>query len=179
MFVHSENKQCKDIGQLLRAEKVVLYTCIKMQKSPTLAPLWEYKICRRISALYVDEAHTIHKSCIWHPAYANLFKLCQTIEQIMLKHGETMHIPLICLSATCPASYCQLLVMYAGLNPKYELINLGNHHPELSHAVKFMTQDLSSFKDIAFMIPAGCHLPDLPPPIGYTDDLELLTKWFW
>jgi len=61
---------------------------------------------------------------------------------------------------------------YAGLNPDYEVINLGNHQPELSHVIIPMKYDISSFKDLMFLLPFGCQLSDIQPTLGYTDDIE-------
>jgi superfamily II DNA helicase RecQ len=82
MFVHSENKDRHDIEQLLKSDKVVLYACVEMLESPTLAPLWTSNTCRRISAFYIDKAHTIHESRDWQPSYSRIYKLRDVVQRV-------------------------------------------------------------------------------------------------
>jgi hypothetical protein len=83
------------------------------------------------------------------------------------------------MSATLPATYQESVAMFTGMNPDYEVINLGNHRPELSHVIIPMKYDTSSFKDLAFLLPFSCRLQDIQPTLGYTDDIERLTKIYW
>ncbi|KAJ7194955.1 hypothetical protein GGX14DRAFT_404312 [Mycena pura] len=87
--------------------------------------------------------------------------------------------PLIALSATCPELYRHSLLTFAGLRMDYTLINHGNFRPELSTIILPMLYDITSFLDIAFILPLGTREADLVPTIVYADDLELLTKMFW
>ena len=81
MFIHSENKSRRDIEQLLQSDKVVIYACVEMLESPTLAPLWASDTYRRISAFYIDEAHAIHESRHWRPSYGRIYKLRDIIQR--------------------------------------------------------------------------------------------------
>lgn len=177
MYVYSENKRHQDIQALLRADKVVIYACVEMLESPTLAPMWTPKIYRRISGFYIDKAHGVHKSVSWRPGYANIYKLRDLIQRAAREHGETIHIPIIALSATLPTSYQHSVVTHTGMKADYKLINLGNHRPELSHVIINMEYDISSFKDLNFLLPL--ELPDLLFTLGYSDDIELLMKMLW
>jgi len=107
MFVHSKNKDHHDIEQLLKSDKVVLYACVEMLESPTLAPLWTSDTCHRISAFYIDEVHTIHELCDWWPSYGRIYKLHDVVQRIAQENGETIHIPIIVMSAICPSVYQQ------------------------------------------------------------------------
>ena len=144
-----------------------------------MAPLWASDTCKRISAFYLDEAHSIHESRHWRPSYGRIYRLRQVIQRTARAHGYKIHIPIVAMSATCPSVYQQSVVTYGGLNPDYEIINLGNYRSELTHVIIQMRYDVSSFKDLTFLLPFGCQLSDIEPMLGYTDDIERLTKMFW
>ncbi|KZP16364.1 hypothetical protein FIBSPDRAFT_958086 [Athelia psychrophila] len=124
-----------------------------MLESPTLAPMWTPKIYRHISAFYIDEAHRVHKSSSWRPGYTNIYKLHDLIQRTASECGETIHIPIIALSATLPTSYQHSVVTHTGMRPDYKLINLGHRRPELLHVIINMEYDVSSFKDLNFLLP--------------------------
>jgi superfamily II DNA/RNA helicase len=42
-----------------------------------------------------------------------------------------------------------------------------------------MEHDITSFLDIAFILPLGCREADLVKTLIYVDNIELLTKVFW
>jgi hypothetical protein len=179
MFVHSNNKDRSALDRLLCAEMVVIYACAEMLESPTLAPLWLWETYKRISAFYVDEGHCVHESASWRPSYTRIWKLRNLIKRFARDHGETIHIPIIVLSATCPSLYRESLVTHLGMSPDYKLINLGNFRPELSHVIINMQHPSNSFQDLAFLLPLNSRLTDLVPTLGYCDNLELLTKLYW
>lgn len=150
---------------------LVVYVCPEMLESPSFARLIHSKSWRgRLSAIYIDEAHLIHQTHHWRPCYARIYQLRNIIGQ---------EIPVIALSATCPALYRNTLITHAGLHPDYTLINLGNFRAELSTVILPMQHDMNSFLDLAFVLPLGCRLSDLIKTIIYCDDLELLTQMFW
>jgi RecG-like helicase len=78
-----------------------------------------------------------------------------------------------------PSPYQESLITYTGLRRDYTLINLGNHRSELSTVVIPMEHEISSFQDIAFLIPFGSRVSDFEPTIIYSDDLDVLTALFW
>lgn len=59
------------------------------------------------------------------------------------------------------------------------LINLGNHRPELSLVVQPLQYEISSFQDLAFILPEGIHCDAIEKSVIYCDDIDLLTKMFW
>jgi superfamily II DNA helicase RecQ len=124
----------------------------------------------RLLGIYIDEAHLIHKSADWQPAYACLLLLHTLISG---------NIPMIAMSATLPSSYCESLHTYAGFKQDYVLINLRNHCPELSTVIIPMQNNTLSFRDIAFLLPFGIQASDLEPTIIYSDNLDVLTAMFW
>lgn len=150
---------------------LVVYVCPEMLESPSFARLVHSKTWQgRLSAIYIDEAHLIRLSLSWRPSYGRLYQL-----RNIMGHD----IPLIGLSATCPKKSRDAIVTYAGLDPNYYFINLGNYRPELSTIILPIKFDMSSFKDLAFILPFGARLSDLVRSIIYCDDLDLLTNMFW
>lgn len=105
MFIYSENKRRADIELLLKCDKVVIYACVEMLESPTLAPLWHSETYSRISAFYIDEAHSIHESSHHRTGYSRMYKLRNILQRVAREHSETVHIPIVALSATCPPHY--------------------------------------------------------------------------
>jgi superfamily II DNA helicase RecQ len=149
---------------------LVIYVCPEMLESPSFARLLYSQSWRgRLSGIYIDEAHLIHQTHSWRPPYSRIYQL-----QNIVGHDT----PVIALSATCPELYRNSLITFAGLRPGYTLINLGNFRPELSTIILPMLHDISSFLDIAFIIPLGSRESDLVRTMIYCDDLELLTKMF-
>ncbi|KAJ6477091.1 P-loop containing nucleoside triphosphate hydrolase protein [Mycena vitilis] len=149
----------------------VVYVCPEMLESPSFARLlhstsWR----RRLSAIYLDEAHLPYETHHWRPSYSRLH---------VLRHIVGEDVPLMALSATCPPHYRDALVPLAGLKPDYTLINLGNHRPELSIIILPLMHDISSFQDLAFVAPFGCRVADIQKTLIFCDDLELLTKKMW
>ncbi|KAF8997526.1 P-loop containing nucleoside triphosphate hydrolase protein [Cyathus striatus] len=145
----------------------VVYTCPEMLETPAVAQvLHSNAFQNQLSGVYIDEAHCVHESLSWRPSYTHLYLLRQVI-------GST--IPLVALSATLPHRYQDSLIVYAGLQPEYHLINLGNFHPELSTMVKHMQHSVNSFLDLEFVIQLAKQLS----VIIYCDDLETLTAMFW
>ncbi|KAJ7679453.1 P-loop containing nucleoside triphosphate hydrolase protein [Mycena polygramma] len=170
-FIYSEKNTLEDFTRIAEGDMQVVYVCPEMLESPSFArllhsPTWR----RRLSAVYIDEAHLIYETHHWRPSYSRLH---------LLRHILGDDIPFIGLSATCPEQYREALVMFAGFRKDYTLINLGNHRPELSIIILPLLHDISSFQDLAFVVPFGCRISDIVKTLIYCDDLELLTKMMW
>ncbi|KAJ6465271.1 ATP-dependent DNA helicase [Mycena sanguinolenta] len=170
-FIYSEQNTLEDFQHVAAGDMQVVYVCPEMLESPSFArllhsPTWR----RRLSAVYIDEAHLIFETHHWRPSYSRIH---------LRRHILGDDIPFIGLSATYPEHYRDALVMFAGFKKNYTLINLGNHRPELSIIILPLLHDISSFKDLAFVAPVGCRIRDLVKTIIYCDDLELLTKMMW
>ncbi|KAJ7017266.1 P-loop containing nucleoside triphosphate hydrolase protein, partial [Mycena alexandri] len=149
----------------------VVYVCPEMLESPSFARLLHSPIWRsRLSAVYLDEAHLPFETHHWRPPYGRIH---------LLRHIIPDDIPFIGLSATCPPHYRDALVMFAGFKKNYTLINLGNHRPKLSIMILPILHDISSFKDLSFVLPFGCRIGDILRTIIYCDDLEMLTSMMW
>ncbi|KAJ7312732.1 hypothetical protein DFH08DRAFT_1043981 [Mycena albidolilacea] len=95
------------------------------------------------------QAHLPYLTHSWRPSYSRIY---------ILREIVGLDVPLICLSATCPKSFRNVL---------------------LSTIVLPMEHDITSFLDIAFILPLGCREADLIKTLKYVDDIELLTKMFW
>jgi superfamily II DNA helicase RecQ len=150
---------------------MVVYVCPETLEIPSFARLLHSEAWRKqLSAIYLDEAHLVHQTHAWRPSYSRIYQL-----RNIVRH----QVPLICLSATCPEAFRASLIAYAGLNPDYTLINLGNFRPELSTMIIPMEHDIQSFLDIAFILPLGCKEADLVRTIVFCDDLDRLTEMFW
>jgi superfamily II DNA helicase RecQ len=105
---------------------LVLYACVEMLESPTLAFIWQTESIRaRICALFIDEAHEIAENGHWRPSYTRIHKLCALLDKVT--DGVSCHIPFVTISATAPAVYHQAVVVHAGLCSDYHFINLGNY----------------------------------------------------
>ncbi|KAJ7652375.1 P-loop containing nucleoside triphosphate hydrolase protein, partial [Mycena polygramma] len=144
-FIYSEKNTPEDFTRIAEGDMQVVYVCPQMLESPSFArllhsPTWR----RRLSAVYIDEAHLIYETHHWRPSYSRLH---------LLRHILGDDIPFIGLSATCPEQYREALVMFAGFRKDYTLINLGNHRPELSIIILPLLHDISSFQDLAFVVP--------------------------
>jgi superfamily II DNA helicase RecQ len=157
---------------------LVLYACVEMLESPTLAFLWQSKsIQARICGIFIDEAHEIAENGHWRPSYTRIHKLCALLNKDI--DTANYYIPFVAISATAPTIYRQAVVVHAGLRPDYKLINLGNFRRELFSVVMPMQYDANSFQDIAFVLPFGATTESLIETLIYTDDLNLLTDMFW
>jgi superfamily II DNA helicase RecQ len=171
IFIFSEQKDMQLLEETARGYYKVVFVCVEMLEGPSFAKILHSKSFQnRLLGIYVDEAHLIHESADWRPAYARLLLLRTLIGR---------NIPMIAISATLPSSYRESLHTYAGLKHDYVLINLGNHRPELSTVIIPMQNSTSSFRDIAFLLPFGIQASDLEPTIIYSDDLDVLTAMFW
>ncbi|KAJ7213111.1 ATP-dependent DNA helicase [Mycena pura] len=171
LFVYSEQNSQQDFEKAATGEMLVIYVCPEMLKSPSFACLIHSASWRgRLSAIYIDEAHLVHQTHTWRPSYSRIYQFRKIVG---------LDTPLIALSATCPELYRHSLLTFAGLRMDYTLINHGNFRPELSTIILPMLYDITSFLDIAFILPLGTREADLVPTIVYADDLELLTKMFW
>ncbi|KAF4612582.1 hypothetical protein D9613_012725 [Agrocybe pediades] len=149
----------------------IIYVCVEMLETPAFARvLYSESFQAQLSGIYIDEAHVVHESYTWRPAYTRLGHVRRII-------GTS--VPIICLSATFPKRYRDSLEAYAALRPSYHLINLGNHRPELSSIVARMRHDATSFLDLAFVLPSNATQESLKQAIIYCDDLEMLTAMFW
>ncbi|KAJ7476788.1 ATP-dependent DNA helicase [Mycena latifolia] len=171
IFLYSEQNHTRDFELAANGDKMVIYACIEMIEGPSFARLLHSEAWRRrVSGLYMDEAHLVHESHGWRPAYSRAYRLRSFFDD------ET---PLVTISATCPFAYQRSLVTYAGLKSNYTLLNYGNYRPELSTVILPLHYPQNSFKDLNFLVPAGARVADLAKTIIYADDLELLTKMFW
>lgn len=149
----------------------VVYMCPEMLETPAVAQVLHSESFRaQLSGIYIDEAHTIHESVSWRPAYTHLHMLRRIIGN---------HIPLILLSATLPSHYRKSIEQHTGLKPDYKLINLGNFRPELSTIVHHMQHEASSFQDLTFVLPSRATENSMPQTIIYCDNLDMLTSMFW
>jgi hypothetical protein len=171
VFIHAESKSEDILRRTAAAEFRVVYVCVEMLEGPSFARIiHSIPFQRKLLGIFVDEAHLLHDSANWRPAYTRLAALRKVV-------GE--HIPLTAISATLPTPYRQSLLSYAGLNPSYHLINLGNHRPELSTVLIPMKNPVSSFQDLAFLLPSGTSASDMDGTLIYKDDLDILTSMFW
>ncbi|KAF8174363.1 hypothetical protein K438DRAFT_1489764, partial [Mycena galopus ATCC 62051] len=145
LFIYSDQNTKEDFERAAKGEKLVLYVCPEMLESPRFARLVHSEPWQgRISAVYIDEAHLVHQTHTWRPAYSRLYQLRNIIGH---------EIPLICLSATCPTLFQNSLITHAAFKPDYTLVNLGNFRPELSTIILPMQHAIESFLDIAFILP--------------------------
>ncbi|KAJ7891139.1 P-loop containing nucleoside triphosphate hydrolase protein [Mycena leptocephala] len=159
VFIYSEQNSQDAYEKAAQGEMMVVYVCPETLESPSFARLlhsdsWQ----KRLSAIYVDEAHLVHQTRAWRPSYARIYQLRNIIRHQAFRTS---------------------LITYAGLNPDYTLINLGNFRPELSIMIVPMEHDMQSFLDIAFILPLGCKEADLVKTIVFCDDLDRLTEMFW
>ncbi|KAJ7726146.1 P-loop containing nucleoside triphosphate hydrolase protein [Mycena maculata] len=154
LFIYSDQNTQEDFEKVATGEMLVVYVCPEMLESPSFARLIHSKP---------------HQTHVWRPPYSCIYLL-----RNIIGHDT----PLIALSATCPEQYRNSLVMFAGLHPNYTLINLGNFRPELSTIILPMKHDISSFLDLAFILPFGCSESSLAKvkSIVYCDNLDLLMK---
>ncbi|KAF8178738.1 P-loop containing nucleoside triphosphate hydrolase protein [Pholiota molesta] len=142
-----------------------------MLETPSVARVLHSESFRaQLSAVYIDEAHTVHESVSWRPGYSRLH---------LLRKLLGVDIPLVPLSATFPTLYRKSLEIHAGLKPEYRLINLGNFRPELSTIVAPMQHDANSFQDLTFVLPWNASEESIPQTIIYCDNLDMLTAMFW
>ena len=142
-----------------------------MLESPTFSQiLHSTSFQGSLSAIYIDEAHLVHESTSWHPAYTCIHQLRTLIGY---------YIPMVAISATLPSLYCHSLVTFTGLRVNYKLINLGNFRPELSTVILYMEHEHNSFKDLAFLLRDDVQTQDIVKTIIYADDLNILTAMFW
>jgi superfamily II DNA helicase RecQ len=170
-FIYSENKDVWVLENAARGDYHIIYICVEMLEGPSFAKVLHSETFQKLLlAIFIDKAHIVHKSASWRPAYTRLIMLRALIEH---------HIPFVAISATLPSPYQELLIAYTGLHWDYTLINLGNHRPELSTVVIPMKHEISSFWDIAFLIPFGSQVSDFEPTIIYSDNLDVLTAMFW
>ncbi|KZT65122.1 ATP-dependent DNA helicase, partial [Daedalea quercina L-15889] len=172
VFIHAGRKDPATLEEIARGSFRIVYVCVEMLESPTFARIlhsdW-YK--RNLVAIFVDEAHCVHESDTWRPAYGRLHQLRVVV-------GE--QIPLLAMSATLPSRYRQSLVTHAGLKANYTLFNIGNFRPELSTVIIHMEHDANSFKDLRFMLPrAGQSVKEIEKSIIYCDDINLLTEMLY
>ncbi|KAJ7824411.1 P-loop containing nucleoside triphosphate hydrolase protein, partial [Mycena olivaceomarginata] len=145
LFIYSEQNSQDDYEKAAKGETMVLYVCPETLESPSFARLLHSASWRkRLSAIYLDEAHLVHQTRSWRPSYSRIYQFRNIVGN---------EVPLICLSATCPEAFRVSLVTYAGLHPDYVLLNLGNFRPELSTMIVPMEHDIGSFLDIAFILP--------------------------
>ncbi|KAJ7340586.1 hypothetical protein DFH08DRAFT_925287 [Mycena albidolilacea] len=149
IFIFSEQNAEQDFETAATGDMLVVFVCLGM-----------------LETIYLDEAHLPS----WRPSYSWIY---------ILREIVGLDVPLICLSATYPKSFSNVLVPFAGLKPDYILYNKGNFREELSTIVLTMEHGITSFLDIAFILPLGCQEADLVKTLIYVDNIELLTKMFW
>lgn len=145
VFVTSTNNSPTTLEATARGDFRVVFLCPEELECPTFSPVVHCKnFQNRLSAVYVDESHLVRGSKSWRDAYTHLY---------MFRRIIGFDIPLVCMSATLPATYRQDLELYAGLQPGYRFFNLGNFRPELATVVFPMRYDASTFHDLAFLLP--------------------------
>ncbi|KAJ7478859.1 hypothetical protein B0H11DRAFT_1916542 [Mycena galericulata] len=154
------------------------------------------KVLRAIQERLVNHLTIVQQSASQHKAIASLSKELENIKKPHASYAAALtsvaaalpplaapppkpKSPPLPSPATCPELYRHSLLTFAGLRMDYTSINLGNFRPELSTIILPMLHDITSFLDIAFILPLGAREADLVPSIVYSDDLELLTKMFW
>ena len=171
IFVHSKQKTSHQLEQIVRGEYKIIFACPEMLESPTFSQiLHSTSFQGSLSAIYIDEAHLVHESTSWHPAYTRIHQLRTLIGY---------YIPMVAISATLPSLYRHSLVTFTGLRVNYKLINLGNFRPELSTVILYMEHEHNSFKDLAFLLRDDVQTQDIVKTIIYADDLNILTAMFW
>ncbi|KAJ7810637.1 P-loop containing nucleoside triphosphate hydrolase protein [Mycena olivaceomarginata] len=138
LFIYLEQNSQNDYEKAAKGETMVLYVCPETLKSPFFARLLHSASWRkRLSAIYLDEAHLVHQTGSWCPSYSRIYQLRNIVGN---------------------EAFCVSLVTYAGLHPDYVVLNLGNFRPELSTMIVPMQHDIGSFLDIAFILPLGSHM---------------------
>ena len=171
-FLHSGASDVQILEGIAKGRtKHVVYSCVEMLETPAVARVLHSESFReQLSAVYLDEAHTLHESTSWRPGYTRLHLLRKILGS---------DIPFVPLSATLPELYRKSIVIHAGLKPDYKIINLGNHRPELSMIVARMQHDANSFQDLAWVLPWNSTPDTILPTIIYSDNLDMLTEMFW
>ena len=171
IFVHSEQKTLHQLEQIARGEYKIIFACPEMLESPTFSQILHSTSFQcSLSAIYIDEAHLVHESTSWRPAYTRIHQLRTLIGYC---------IPMVAISATLPSLYRHSLVTFTGLRVNYKLINLGNFRPELSTVILYMEHEHNSFKDLTFLLRDNVQMQDIVKTIIYADDLNILTAMFW
>ncbi|KAF8834418.1 hypothetical protein BDN67DRAFT_985334 [Paxillus ammoniavirescens] len=171
VFVHAGQKGTKLIRDIAGGRYRVIFACLAMLESPAFAEILHstsFQAC--ISSIYINEAHLVNESALWHPAYTRVHLLHQVIGH---------RIPLITISATLPSTYRHSLITHISLHEDAILINLGNFHPKLMTVVMYMEQEVNSFKDLVFLLRHGARKESIEKTIVYIDNLEMLTALLW
>ncbi|KAF5332082.1 hypothetical protein D9611_008129 [Ephemerocybe angulata] len=174
-FLYSGNKKPELLAKVAKGEgRQIIYICPEMLQSPTMAQVLHAPAFKsRLSAIYLDEAHVVHESKTWRPAYTHL--------HLLRRVCGLEDVPMVAISATLPTVYRTSLSALVGLRADYKLINLGNSRHDLSSIIKNMEYDVSSFRDIEFFFSETVTLDpeSMPPAMLFTDDIERLTAMFW
>ena len=107
VFIHSEQKDPKKLEQIAHGQYRIVFVCPEMLESPTFAKILHSTIFQGcLSAIYLDEAHLVHESVLWRPAYSRICQLHTLFRN---------YIPMVAISATLPSLYRHSLVKCAGL----------------------------------------------------------------
>ncbi|KAF8172314.1 P-loop containing nucleoside triphosphate hydrolase protein, partial [Mycena galopus ATCC 62051] len=171
IFIQSERNKDEDFQKVLSGQMLVVFVCPEMLESPRFGQFLHSKSWKQaLSAIYINKAHLVKQTHHWRLPYSRLYRLREIVG---------LDIPLVGLSATCPKSFRDALVVYAGMRSDYLLVNFGNFRPELSTIVLPLDEDINRFLNIASVMPLGQPESQLVKTLIYCDDLELLTKMYW
>ncbi|KAJ7609516.1 P-loop containing nucleoside triphosphate hydrolase protein, partial [Roridomyces roridus] len=173
IFLYAENRSDAQLAYAASCEGLIIYVCPEMLESPTFARVIHTAgFSERLVALFLDEIHLGKESRDWRPSYQRIFRIRPIVG---------MDVPLVLLSATLPESYRAHFMSEIGLSADYKLINLGNFRPELSTVILRIEHPLTSFLDLAFLLPHGSTPASLRqlPTLIYCDDCDMLTSMFW
>ncbi|KAF8152675.1 hypothetical protein K438DRAFT_1514815, partial [Mycena galopus ATCC 62051] len=76
IFIYSEQNSAADFELAANGHMMVIYACIEMIEGPSFARILHSEGWHsHLSAIYVDEAHLVHESHSWCPAYSRLHQL--------------------------------------------------------------------------------------------------------
>ncbi|KIM82722.1 hypothetical protein PILCRDRAFT_7633 [Piloderma croceum F 1598] len=69
-FIYSENKDVRVLENTARGDYRIIYICVEMLEGSSFAEVLHSETFQRLLlAIFIDEAHTVHESASWRPAY--------------------------------------------------------------------------------------------------------------
>ncbi|KAJ7677684.1 P-loop containing nucleoside triphosphate hydrolase protein [Mycena polygramma] len=128
-----------------------------MQQDGGFERLWKKpEFTRRLISIVWDEAHCVSKWAGFRPEYKEVGRLRYLIPR---------DIPFVLVSATLPPAVLTdvMNILQVSLK-KVEIIRRSNDRPNINLVVREMKYSMSSFKDLAFLIPEGWQPGDPLPP---------------
>ncbi|KAI5983341.1 P-loop containing nucleoside triphosphate hydrolase protein [Pisolithus albus] len=120
---------------------------------------------QRIISIVIDEAHCLTDWGEFRPEYRELGRLRYVVPR---------SVPLLVTSATLMTSTLRDITHLLHMSPSRKvLIRRSSDRPNIGIGVRKIKYALSSFADLAFLIPAGFQVGDPPPPkfLVFFDDI--------